>query len=220
MSNKAYIISLAPYIVTKAQLWFGPCYHVEARKEGQEYSVTEISSGSSFKDFGENQKEFYRIEAEDIAADLIRGSEMHGVFVSPTPVPAPDALAEAKKTQRKFYESLIEDGDSIFGRTGDHKQVPFHARVAARELNVRRDWASDYSAMEPCKACHELISMEAAKCPKCHAIVNWEAALMFGLLTEEQIRFATKRGLIAATDSDEATPVPAKDGVSKKVNSR
>lgn len=220
MSSKsiAYVISLAPYVANQVVFWFGPTYHTVPKKDGEPYGVTEVQGSSCSKDFGGDQKEYYDVPAKSIAEDLVRGLEDHGLFVVESLPPSEAELAQATARQQAWYRGLIIDADSTWARTQDPKQISFHARVAAKSLNLKRDWASDMSMMAPCKACREMVSIEAAKCPHCTAILNYEKARDFGLLTPDQEKFAIKKGWLQDMDAlveDAPAKAPLKKAVVK-----
>lgn len=204
--DKVYVFSVAPYVAVKASLPYGPMVHVAAKPAGERYARTEIISSTCFKDFGNDQREYFPVPADGIVKDVLRDCGDQGVWWSESPDPVEADIVTAEAKQKAFYEKAVEDADAEWAKNGDPRKIGMHARLAVRELNLMRDWAKDTSLLTPCKSCKELISNSASKCPKCQAILNWEAARDMGLLSNDQIDFATRRGLL----EPEAPPAKVK----------
>jgi hypothetical protein len=191
----AYVFSVAPYVASKKTFGFGPTVHIAQKVRGERYSRTPIHQGTCFKDYGDEQREVFVVDPMDMAADILRECEGQGLWASVSPTPSEEDILEAEKKQAQFYRNQIEIADGEWSRKQDPKSISTLARIAARELNIKRDWAKDMSSLIQCKGCQELISAEAAKCGRCGAVLNWDKARELGLVTEEQVKFATKRGL-------------------------
>lgn len=204
--QSAYVFSVAPYVAVKKVFPYGPEIHVKARAEGEEFSVTEIRPAKSHKDFGNDRYEYYEVLALDIANDLIRDVETQGVWAGTEPVPTREAIDAAKAKQVQFYMTEIAQADSDWARFQDPRKISTHAVLGARELNMKRPWAVDVSTMVQCRGCKELVAPGAVKCSHCASILDWDGAIELGLVTEEQYRFAKKRGL---TETEEAAPKKA-----------
>jgi hypothetical protein len=202
---KAYVFSVAPYVAHMKVFGFGPTVHVAPRKHGERYSRTDLNQATCFKDYGENQKEVFVVDPLDMAQDIINDCPGQGLWAGRAPTPSEEDILAAEAKQTQFYKDKIEEADGDWARKQDPKSISFHARVGARELNVKRDWAKDTSSLLPCKGCKELISVDAVKCGRCGAVLDWERAQALGLVTEEQVRFALKRNLTGS-----AEPAPAK----------
>jgi hypothetical protein len=196
VNKEAFVFSVAPYVANMKVFGHGPTYHIAAKPAGARYSTTKVIDATCFKDFGEGQKEMYVVDAFGMAQDLVRDCEPMGVWCSEDAKPTEAEIKAAEEKQRAFYLSQIAEGDSVWARTQDPKQIPFHARVGARELNMARDWAKDTSTMAPCPACRELVLPDAVKCSKCSAILDWKRAAAMGIATREQLEFAREQGLI------------------------
>jgi hypothetical protein len=208
VKDVAYVFSVAPYIATKKHFGYGPTVHVAAREPGQRYSVTPVPKATCYKDFGDEQRETFPVDPMDMIGDIVREcTTLHGkmgVWGSEDPVPTEESILKAEAEQRVFYGACIKDADGLWARFQDPAKIPFHALVGARELNVVRDWAKDIASLTPCLGCRELVSPDAAKCGKCGAILDWDKAQALGLVTEEEVRFATKRKLIKSDPKAEA----------------
>lgn len=203
----AYIFSVVPYEATRKTMPYGPQIAVNPKLRGERYSVTTVAPASCFKDFGENQLEYYPIPAIDIARDVVKTDcEDQGVWASESPTPEEADIVAAEEKQRAFFDKAIMIADGVWARHGDPTKISFHARVGASELNVRREWAKDTASMKPCSGCRELISKDAAKCGRCGAVMDWDKAIALGMVTEEQYRFAQKRGLVEKADVEEKAP--------------
>lgn len=205
MKKTAYIFSVCPYEAVSKVMPYGPRIAVAPKPRDGRYSVTEVSDDECFKDFGENQIERYKIDAIDIANDIVnQDCQNQGVWASEAPTPAEEDILAAEEKQKTFFEKAVYEADGIWARTGDPTKIPFHARVGATALNIRREWAKDTSAMKPCDGCRELISKDAAKCGRCGAVLDWDRAIALGMVTPEQFDFAQRRGLAAAPAKKQA----------------
>lgn len=193
--SQVTIVSLAPYSPFGVHRTEGD-YVMPAKKKDEPYAKLVVKDGRTFKDFGEKQKVWETVAAREIAEDLTRDCSEHGVFIAAGDEPTDEELrAAAKKLRQEFYPRLIEEADSSYARTGDRKDISLHARVAARILNLKRDWALDLSELTPCIGCQELVAESVVKCKNCGAILNWEKARALGLVSPEQYRFATQEGI-------------------------
>ncbi len=201
---KAYIYSVAPYVALKKIMPYGPNYHIAARADGQRYATTEIIDSSCFKDFGEGQREFYPIPGEDIAKDLLRDVPDQGVWAGTAEVPSEAEIAAAEQKQFDFYKYQVAEADKNWARFKDPRRIESVAFIAARELNIVRDWARDISQLVQCKGCKTLVAHDAAKCASCGSILDWDAAIALGLVSEEQVRFATKKGWVTEAKPEKA----------------
>lgn len=204
---KAYVFSVCPYIASKKQFGFGPTVHIAMKDKGQRYSRTEILQATCFKDYGENQREVFIVDPLDMANDLVNECQFdgvqQGVWASRTKEPADADIVAAEENQRKFYLHMIEMADADWAKKQDPTRISMHARIGARELNLKREWAKDITGLVPCKGCKELIAADTAKCGRCGAVLDWELAIALGLVTEDQFKFAQKRGLAPADEKAE-----------------
>ncbi len=188
------IVSLAPYVTSRVHRQEGD-YEIPAKKKGEPYAKLVVRDGRAFRDFGDKNRVWDTVPARAIAEDLVRDCADHGVFIAEGEEPTDEELREAaRKLRQEAYPRWIEEADSIFARTGDRKEISLHARIAARELNLRRDWALDLSELAPCVGCNTLVPAGTAKCAACGAILNWDKARSLGLVTPEQYEFAVQRG--------------------------
>lgn len=96
----------------------------------------------------------------------------------------PQVLKTAAIKQRNWYQSLVKFADALWARTnGNPLAIPDDCRVAAKELNVTKDWATNYSRVEmiPCAACGALRNPNYPICSNCKNVVDKEKAEKLGL---------------------------------------
>jgi hypothetical protein len=192
------VVSIAPYKTRRKQREEHPvALEVPVKPDNAPYGALTVKGGNATKDFGEGQRMPIPVSALDLAQDLVRGVEEHGVFIAAGEKPTKEELAEASERRRQFNIKTVDEADSIWARTGDRKQLPFHASFAVKELGLRREWAMDVSAMEPCPACRELIQKGAFTCGKCHAVLDPQKAADFGMLSPDKLEYYKSRGMVA-----------------------
>jgi hypothetical protein len=192
------VVSIAPYKTRRMQREEHPvALEIPGKPEGAPYVAVPIKGGNSTKDFGEGQRMAIPVSAMEIAKDLVRGVEDHGVFIAAGEKPTKEELAAAAQRRAAFNRKQVDDADSVWARTGDKKQLPFHASFAVKELGLRREWAFDVSAMQPCPACRELIHTDAYVCGKCQAVLDPQKAADFGMLSAEKLEYFKARGMVA-----------------------
>ncbi len=84
-------------------------------------------------------------------------------------------LEVAREKQRKWFISLVNMADDSYNRNKQLRLISDLARLACRELNLKRDWVADSpDVMTKCPVCTTIISTFAAVCFACHAILKPE----------------------------------------------
>ncbi len=94
------------------------------------------------------------------------------------------ALDEAQAKQKNWYAQLIKLADSFWARSsGNPLAISDSMRLAARELNLNKDWMKDYRMVDMvrCKGCGGLINPMYPICPTCKAINDPAKAKELGL---------------------------------------
>ncbi len=94
-------------------------------------------------------------------------------------------LDKARDGQKRWYESLIMMADSSWARSnGNPLTVSDDMRLAARELNLEKDWMQNQKAydMIRCVACGALRNENYPVCGSCHAVIDKKKAEELGLI--------------------------------------
>jgi hypothetical protein len=185
--GKVVICSVVPHQTITRESGFGMEYILRGKNRDEEYVSLAIEDEHQFKDWGEGRHDASIVPAQDVANDLVRSCSSPGVFICAGTTPTKFELDAARERQHKHFVSLIDEADQEWSRSHDFRRINSTAKLAARELGIRRDWALDVTGMIQCAACGDMIAPSSIKCPKpnCGAILNWEKAFEYGLVTEE-----------------------------------
>lgn len=185
---KAVIVSIAPYQTIHEEAKFGHFYHLGPKDPEKGWSRLVVQDETQFSDYGFDNRPRVFHDGKLVAEDLVRGWKGHGVFVAAGDEPTKQELDAAKNEQRDFWLALIEEADKDWSRFRDHRKILSTAKVAARELGVKREWALDASEMKACPACKLNIPVDAIKCSNasCGAILDIDKAYEFFLISKEE----------------------------------
>jgi hypothetical protein len=86
-------------------------------------------------------------------------------------------LATARELQIEWFKRLIADADDYWNRYRARRAISDLQRIAARLLNLDREWNLDMEvsdALSRCKFCREQVHPEAIICGHCQGILNME----------------------------------------------
>lgn len=186
LGSRMYVVNLTDLAWPPVQRPYG-VYIVPPATKGKDGGpgVLAIAGRIDVRDTGDDKAIEASIEAEDIARDIAReinenctlAPEMNsyfGVFVSETPEPTKERIAEETEKLVAYQDALVLAGFKFWSEEREHKSVTQLHRWALKQRGGKADWLFQSSANEQCRACHELIPPESAKCPKCHAVLNME----------------------------------------------
>ena len=116
------------------------------------------------------------VKSEAIVNDLVGAEERkEGFFVIKADDPTEKELQDALSAQLKWYESLVQMGDSSWAQHGKHEHISDAQRRAAKVLGVTRPWNTLITENISCPGCGEMVPSHVAKCKNCHVIINREA---------------------------------------------
>lgn len=193
MGSSVYIVTLAPYEVTRKKFRWSPLYKVgPAPKDG--YAKVQVTDGADSLEMGEGRRTPIAVQARAVAEDVIRGVEDHGVFITDHEEPTAQELADADKRRRQFYQRLIDEADASWRQFGNRSLISAHAQFAAEFLGVKREWHSDATELVSCPGCATRIPPGVIKCPNCPAVFDWQRAYELLMLTPDQIKVAVDAG--------------------------
>lgn len=142
------------------------------------------------------------VKSIDVANDLVRQingdlpallsdpkcKKTLGCFVSPTRVPAPELIEKHKAELHVYLAALVSEGNLLWRKTKDYRQVSDLSRMAVDILGVTTEWHENFAALVPCPACGTKIMPNIVKCNACSAILDRKRAIEFGLIVEPQPR--------------------------------
>lgn len=138
---------------------------------GTPYSYVEVLPGLEKYDMGEDKhRVFQSIPSKIVAEDFIgipNGSTQYtdlGIFVPEGDTPTPTELASARKRLRAFWERKIDEADREYGLRGQARFIDSNARLAVKELGLKREWAESRqpeSATQECPACKKPMTVGA-----------------------------------------------------------
>lgn len=100
-----------------------------------------------------------------------------GVFISETEVPSETDLKAAEDNLAYYDAALISEGNLIYEKTHDYKQIGALHHEAAARRGVNTAWHENYLDRLTCPGCGGQVMKSAARCPNatCGWILNVEA---------------------------------------------
>ena len=88
-------------------------------------------------------------------------------------------LQTMRELQAAWFKNLVAQADDDWGRYHMRRMISNLQKIAARHLNLDRDWNIDIEIerqsdidMTPCKFCRSAVHHEAIVCPHCQGILN------------------------------------------------
>lgn len=172
------------------------------------YNLEDRTQG---EDNGFDKRTFYQIDAEDLAADLIR--DTHGVFFIPEGKPSKEQLVEARQDLILWFKEQLKEADDAWNRWHDRKMIPEAARIASRVLGYQREWLTDTTEKKDCPSCGKALNPNVVRC-ECGAVFDWQKAFELGMLTQLQ----EERGIAQGKINPGPTIEVAQESAPKKVS--
>lgn len=180
-ASRAYIVNITDTEYNLSRTYGN--YHIDAKKVGEAYSVTEIGPRKGTMDYGDRRILEFPITPTEVATDLCReinndaGFESFlGVFVSAGSVPTATELASADKRLEKFYQWGVAEGDKIWQQTRMVILIPDWIKRAADYLKLDRDWKTNVQPNLECPGCGARHKQGLAMCAACGAVLDMEKA--------------------------------------------
>jgi hypothetical protein len=156
-------------------------FHIPACPKGQASALLIVSQRGDALDLGDGRKFPFTISAREIADDLVQDLGDHGVFVCAGPRPTAEELAAAGARREAWYKQLVFEGDQIWARSHNHREVSDLHRRAVLGLGLEREWAYVPQKMVDCPVCGEKIKPAVALCRHCGAVLDREKAARHGV---------------------------------------
>ena len=97
-------------------------------------------------------------------------------------------FADALERQKRYYLNQVNFADQIWSKQRNPAMIGEPMRMAARELGLDKEWASDYIAttMEKCPACGTLRDTQFPVCGNCNRVIDPEKYKKLGLVLAEK----------------------------------
>jgi len=207
-AQKAYIVNISDQEKYVSRSYY-PIWVKPAIEEP--YAVTEINSVVDQMDMGLGTTGDFdprtgsrpRVKtipvpfsAEQIANDVVKSlnsglgeGAFIGVFVSLTPTPSKEELAEARKKYHAYLQKLIYDGNMLWSQKPDFRMISDAMRRAAKLLDEKVPWCQDIKDWGECPACKNRVQPGTAKCSHagCGAILDIDKCLEYGIPVPEHM---------------------------------
>ncbi len=161
-------------------------FHIPACAKGQPYSLLLVTARGDAIDLGDNRKFPFTISAQEIAADLVQDLANHGVFVCAGARPTDEELARAAALRDSWYQRLVFEGDQMWARSHNYREISDMHRRAAIALGLEREWAYVPTKMVDCPVCGEKVKPGVALCRHCGAILDAAKAARHGVAHSNQ----------------------------------
>lgn len=113
-----------------------------------------------------------------------------GVFWTIEDSPEEEAVAAVRKLMEGYFNSLIQEANSLHITKKDNEIGSLH-RHSAEWFGVATEWHTTHHATVPCEGCGTLIPPQTI-IHSCGCVRDWEAALKKGMRTRQQYEEATK----------------------------
>ena len=156
-------------------------FHIPARETGKPCSLLMVTSRGDALDLGDNRRFPFSINARDIAKDIVQDLGPHGVFVCSDARPTADEIAAATAKRDDWYKQLVFEGDQMWSRAHNYREISDHHRRAALALGIEREWAYVPQKMIECPVCGEKIKPNVAMCKYCGATLSSEKMAQYGV---------------------------------------
>lgn len=156
-------------------------FHIPSRPEDEPYGLLIVSSRADALDLGDGRRFPFTISARDIADDIVQDLACHGVFVCRGARPSADELRKAAETRDQWYKQLVFDGDQMWARSHNYREISDMQRRAAISMGLEREWAYVPLKMVDCPVCGEKVKPGVALCRHCQSILDPEIARRHGV---------------------------------------
>ena len=156
-------------------------FHIPACAKGEPHALLIVSARGDAIDLGDNRKFPFTISAREIAADLVQDLEDHGVFLCRGARPDEQELAAAASRREGWYKQLVFEGDQMWARSHNFREISDVHRRAALALGLEREWAYVPQKMVDCPVCGEKVKPGVALCRHCGAVLDPEKAAKHGV---------------------------------------
>jgi hypothetical protein len=204
--DRVTIFSIFPKQIDEFKITLFPSHYVIPAGSVEKPGFIHIGAASWWKEIFESNQIMEIIEnAEDVARAIIgdynnnlfgSSEDAHpGLFFVPEEIGVDDAkkkytanFAEALRKQRNYYLKQVNFADQIWSKQQNPAMIGEPMRLAAQELGLDKEWASNYvqAAMSKCPACGVLRDTNFPVCAACNRVVDTEKYKKLGLVLAEK----------------------------------
>lgn len=154
-------------------------FHIPARPRAEEYAIVVVTPRGDAIDLGDNRRFPFAISAREIAEDIIRDLEQHGIFVCAAERPSEAELAGARATRDEWYRQLVTEADEMWARGHSYREISDMHRRAVMAMKLEREWAYVPQRSIECPACGEKLKAGVALCKHCGATLDADRAAKY-----------------------------------------
>jgi hypothetical protein len=162
-------------------------FHIPACAKDARYALLLVSARGDAIDLGDNRRFPFTISAREIAQDLVQDLANHGVFVCAGARPTEEELARAATGRETWYQQLVFEGDQMWARSHNYRELSDQHRRAALALGLEREWAYVPRKMADCPICGEHVKPGVAMCRHCGAMLDAEKAAKHGVAARNKL---------------------------------
>ena len=170
-------------------------FMLPGRKEGERYATLIVYDTIAKRPLGEDQYVDVTIPVDQLAESLIKdhGVDKFGGFVAEGVEPTKEELDAADVIYDQWRRAQIVEADQLWEQYHKHIFISNHAKLACKELGLKRTWLEDVARTKQCPNCGTPNLPTQARCA-CGAILDYELAREFGLLSEREEQRAIRTG--------------------------
>lgn len=154
-------------------------FHIPARPTSEEYAIVVVTPRGDAIDLGDNRRFPFVISAREIAEDIIRDLEQHGIFVCAAERPSEAELASARDVRDAWYHQLVTEADEMWARGHSYREISDMHRRAVMAMKLEREWAYVPQRSVECPACGEKLKAGVALCKHCGATLDADRAAKY-----------------------------------------
>lgn len=163
-------------------------FHIPACEKGKPQSLLMVTPRGDALDLGDNRKFPFTITAREIANDLVQDLAPHGVFVCAGARPTEEELVAAAARRDAWYQQLVFEGDQMWARAHNYREISDQHRRAALALGLEREWAYVPHKLVDCPVCGDKVKPGVAICKHCGAVLDAAKAARHGIKSVQRIR--------------------------------
>jgi hypothetical protein len=201
--DKTTIVSIYPSEIIETKPTISPGIFIIPPGSFDNPSILIVGTSSWWREIDEEQPLLeIPVSSVQIADSIVKdycngilGCNMNDAMPGLFYVPGSFTLVDIRKSykheldmalvkQRNWFTALVKLADALWARSnGNPLAISDSMRMAAKELNIQKDWMKDFRMMDTvrCKACGALLNPMYPVCPTCHAINDPVKAKELGL---------------------------------------
>lgn len=161
-------------------------FHIPACAKGEACAMLIVTPRGDAIDLGDNRRFPFTITPREIAEDIVRDLENHGIFVCADARPANAEISAAGARRDAWYKQLVADADEMWARGHSYREISDMHRRAALAMGLEREWAYVPQRSVDCPVCGEKVKTGVAVCRHCGAVLDAERAAKYGVATQRE----------------------------------